>query len=227
MNQNMNQTLNQSMKQPLENNLRHTISAGELQETHLPLCPEISLFLLSADYPRGKLDQDEMLAIINSPAYWAFCWASGQVLGKHILEHAKDYREKRILDFGSGSGVVAIAAALVGASHVIACDNDPNALAASAANARLNCVSIDLLENIEDLHEPLDMVFASDVLYDRDNMSMLESLPNLATDVVIADSRVKNIEIHGYEMIGRTSATTIPDLDEYREFNDVKIYRSL
>ena len=50
---------------------------------------------------------------------------------------------------------------------------------------------------------------------------------NLAADVVIADSRVKNIEIHGYEMIGRTNATTIPDLDEYREFNDVKIYRSL
>lgn len=215
------------MKQILEENLRHTISTGELQETRLPLCPDISLFLLSPDYPKGKLDQDEMLAIINSPAYWAFCWASGQVLGKHILDHPSEYRAKRILDFGSGSGVVAIAAALVGASHVIACDNDPHALAACATNARLNRVSIDLLEDIEKLQEPLDMVIASDVLYDRDNMSMLESLPNLAADVVIADSRVKNIEIHGYEMIGRTSATTIPDLDEYREFNDVKIYRSL
>jgi len=215
------------MKQVLEDNLRHTISCGELLETCLPLCPDISLYLLSPDYPRGKLDQDEMMAIINSPAYWAFCWASGQVLGKHILEHADDYRSKRILDFGSGSGVIAIAAALVGASHVIACDNDPHALAACAANARLNRVSIDLLEDIEKLHGPLDLVFASDVLYDRDNMSMLESLPNLATDVVIADSRVRKIEIHGYEMIGRMSATTIPDLDEYREFNDVKIYRSL
>jgi predicted nicotinamide N-methyase len=215
------------MKQVLEDNLRHTISAGELRETRLPLCPDISLFLLSPDYPKGKLDQDEMLAIINSPAYWAFCWASGQVLGKHILDHPREYRAKRILDFGSGSGVVAIAAALVGARHVIACDNDPHALAACATNARLNHVSIDLLEDIEKLQEPLDMVIASDVLYDRDNMSMLESLPRLAADVVIADSRVKNIEIHGYEMIGRTSATTIPDLDEYREFNDVKIYRSL
>lgn len=215
------------MKQVLEDNLRHTISCGELLETSLPLCPDISLYLLSPDYPRGKLDQDEMMAIINSPAYWAFCWASGQVLGKHILEHAENYRSKRILDFGSGSGVVAIAAALVGASHVIACDNDPHALAACAANARLNRVSIDLLEDIDELHEPLDLVLASDVLYDRDNMSMLESLPNLATDVVIADSRVRKIEIHGYEMIGRMSATTIPDLDEYREFRDVKIYRSL
>jgi len=215
------------MKNILEGNLRKTISNGELLETSLPLCPAISLYLLSADYPKGKLEQDEMLAIINSPAYWAFCWASGQVLGKHILDHASYYRGKRILDFGSGSGVVAIAAAMVGASNVIDCDIDPHALAACTANAGLNNISISLLDDIENLNEPLDLIIAADVLYDQDNMPMLDSLPDLADRVVIADSRVKNIEIHGYEMIGHTSATTIPDLDEYHEFNDVKIYHSL
>mgnify|MGYP000214477629 CR=1 FL=1 len=215
------------MKQLLESNLQQTIKTGKLLETSLPLCPAISLYLLSDDYPTGKMEQDEMLAIINSPAYWAFSWASGQVLGHYILNHKSAFENKRILDFGSGSGVVAIAAALAGASEVIACDIDPHAIDACTINAALNQVDISLLSDIKDLKEPLDMVIAADVLYDRDNMPWLDVLPDLACEVIIADSRVKNIELHGYEIVNRVSATTIPDLDEFREFTDVKVYKAI
>ena len=215
------------MKEILETNLKRTIKSGKLVVTSLPLCPAISLYLLTDDYPTGRLEHDEMLTIMSSPAYWAFCWASGQVLGRHILDQKSNYKNKRILDFGSGSGVVAIAAAMAGAARVIACDNDPHALEACKSNAELNGVDITLLSDIEDLEEPLDMIIASDVLYDRDNMPWLDILPKLADEVVIADSRVKNIEIHGYEIIDRITTTTIPDLDEFREFSRVKVYRSL
>ena len=44
----------------------------------------------------------------------------------------------RVLDVGSGSGILSIAAALLGASSVLAVDVDPIAVEASAANARRN-----------------------------------------------------------------------------------------
>lgn len=52
---------------------------------------------------------------------------------------------KTVLDFGCGSGVLAIAALLLGAERVLACDIDPQALLATRDNAALNGVA-DRLE---------------------------------------------------------------------------------
>ena len=52
---------------------------------------------------------------------------------------------KKVLDFGSGSGVVALAAARDGAERVIGCDSDKDALEAIRANAELNRVPIEPL----------------------------------------------------------------------------------
>ena len=209
----------------LENNLRATVSSAEIVETILPLCPQIRLQLLSENYPRGPLPHDEMLAILNRPAYWAFCWASGQVLARYILENSKVFRDKVILDFGAGSGVVGIAAAMAGARQVIACDIDPMALDACMANADLNGVAIELLNDFDHLDKAVDMIIAADVLYDRDNLPFVEQFLARSNEVLIADSRLKKMEPPGYELLGRVTATTVPDLDEHREFTDVRIYR--
>jgi len=211
--------------QQLLANLRQTVSQGHLEKVDLSFDKELSLYLLAANYPRGRLAYDEMMLIINQPAYWAFCWASGQVLAAQLLRCPDLVKDQSVLDFGSGSGVVAIAAKLAGARRVIACDSDAHALQACQANAKLNKVHIELLEDLEELNEPLDVIIAADVLYDRDNFSWIERLPSLAYHVLIADSRVKTDELNGYDIIQRISATTIPDLDEFREFNDVRIYQ--
>ena len=52
-----------------------------------------------------------------------------------------------MLDFGSGSGVLAIAAAKAGAKKIIACDLDPLSLQAIDANAQLNQVKLELLDD--------------------------------------------------------------------------------
>ena len=62
---------------------------------------------------------------------------------------ASDLAGSRVIDYGCGSGVLAIAAALLGAQRVIAVDNDPQALEASRDNAERNGVA----ERIE-LHLP-------------------------------------------------------------------------
>lgn len=56
---------------------------------------------------------------------------------------------QRVVDYGCGSGILGIAALLLGASHVVAVDNDRQALAATWANAERNGVEDRLA-----VHEP-------------------------------------------------------------------------
>lgn len=58
-------------------------------------------------------------------------WLDGQAL-----------HGKRVIDYGCGSGILAIAAALLGAASVIGVDNDPQALIATQDNAQRNGVAI-------------------------------------------------------------------------------------
>ena len=209
----------------LQKNLRETVASGQLTSTALTLCPEISLMLLSADYPKGPLPHEEMLAVLNRPAYWAFCWASGQVLARHLVNHPSICAGKSVLDFGAGSGVVAIAAGLTGASRVIACDLDTHALDACEENARHNGVVVELLPDLHELQEPVDLLIAADVLYDRENLEWLDKLSEYARAVLIADSRIRDPAVFkGYDLVDTITATTIPDLDEMKEFGRVSIY---
>ena len=177
------------------------------------------------DYPKGRLPDEEMHAIIDNPAYWAFCWASGQVLAAHLVAHPEICRNKMVLDLGAGSGVVAIAAAISGATSVIACDLDKHALEACIVNGKANQVELDTLEDLELCVDKVDLLIAADVLYDRENIPWLERLGSYADEVLIADSRIRDESVfEGFEKIGNISATTIPDLDEMKEFGDVTIY---
>ncbi len=207
-------------------NLKQTISEAELVQTALPACPQLSLYLISEAYPRGPLPHEEMLAIMAQPAYWAFCWASGQVLAAELLKHPELCRDKTVLDLGAGSGVVAIAAALSGARRVIACDLDPQALDACRANAKLNAVELETLDDLEKLDSRVDLLIAADVLYDRENLVWLDQLARFAATVIIADSRIRDPQVFkGYDVLGTQTSCTLPDLDELKEFGKVSLYR--
>ncbi|WVM90642.1 50S ribosomal protein L11 methyltransferase [Halopseudomonas pachastrellae] len=68
-------------------------------------------------------------------------------LARWVLDNPAEVRGKRVLDFGAGSGVVALACRMAGASEVIACDLDAPALQACALNARLNDMRITLSDD--------------------------------------------------------------------------------
>lgn len=209
----------------LQQMLQQTVSQARLETRCIP-GTELKLCLLSDDYPRGPLPHEEMLAVLNEPAYWAFCWASGQVLARYVLGNADLFKDQVVLDFGAGSGVVGIAAALAGAKRVICCDIDPAALHACEVNAKINDVTIELLADIDDLTEHVDYLIASDVLYDRDNLPWVDKLQAMGDHILIADSRVKEDTLGDYKVVEKVEATTIPDLDEFKEFNTVRIYRA-
>ncbi len=79
-------------------------------------------------------------------------WLDGEVL-----------QGKTLIDYGCGSGILAIAALLLGASAAIGIDHDPQALLASADNAKANGVNdkLELLDHRQPLHEPADVVIAN------------------------------------------------------------------
>ncbi|MDE2070846.1 MAG: 50S ribosomal protein L11 methyltransferase [Gammaproteobacteria bacterium] len=76
---------------------------------------------------------------------------------------AADLAGRSVLDYGCGSGILAIAAALLGAARVRAVDNDPQALAATHENALRNRVDAQI------------------------EISPPDSLPAAAMDVVLAN----------------------------------------
>src|SRR5882672_8510943 len=103
-----------------------------------PLVPEVKLHLATEVVPLWRLTEEELQAQGIPPPYWAFAWAGGQALARYVLDHAKTVAGKDVLDFGSGSGLVAIAAAKAGAERVLAADIDPYAHAAIKLNAIAN-----------------------------------------------------------------------------------------
>lgn len=200
------------------------LDGARIEAQILPDCPEIQLFLLNPDYPQHALNREQMAAILAEPAYWVFCWASGQALARYLLQQPEVVRGKRVLDFGTGSGVVAVAAVLAGAARVVACDIDPLARCAADANRSLNAVDYAVAGDWNDIDEPFDLVIAADVLYDRENLPFLQQFLERAPEVLVADSRIKNFDMPPYRPIAQVRSSTWPDLDEFDEFRDVRIY---
>ncbi|MBW4934721.1 50S ribosomal protein L11 methyltransferase [Marinobacter sp. F4206] len=208
----------------LDQHLRKTLSRGRVAVSRPAGCPEIPLHLFDPSVLEGPLSHDEAQAVVAEPAYWSFCWASGQVLANWILANPDWVADKRVLDFGSGSGVVAVAAARAGAREVIACDLDPAALDAAAANAALNGVSVTPCQDWRDRPAGIEVITAADVLYDPDNRPLLSVFREAASTVLLADSRVRDLGDRHYQLQTTIEARTWPDLNEFEEFNRVRIY---
>lgn len=107
-----------------------------------PLVPEIRLHLATEVTPIWQATEETLARNGLPPPFWAFAWAGGQALARYVLDHPAIVAGREMLDFGSGSGLVAIAGARAGAARVTAAEIDAFAAAAIAANAALNEVEI-------------------------------------------------------------------------------------
>lgn len=211
---------------PLLYHLHRTLPRASLATCRTPGCPQVELHLIDPTSLAGPLTSDEMTAVWQDTPYWTFCWASGQVLATWLLSHPEHIRGQRVLDFGTGSGIVAIAAALAGAKEVIACDIDPVSLDATRANAALNGVSLRYCDDWCDWQEPVDLITAADVLYDSENHDFLEEFRHQSRRVLVADSRIKQLPNPHYHLISQATASSWPDLEEPDEFNCVRLYET-
>ena len=187
---------------------------------------DLKLWLIDSANMDRAFSPEETRRILEEPPYWSFCWASGLVLARWLAEHPEWVRGKRVLDFGAGSGVAAIAAAKAGALEVVACDLDPLALQACRANAALNGVTLGYSEDFFAEADRYDLIIVADVLYDRGNLPLLDQFLSRGHEVLVADSRVRDFQHPLYERLDILDACTWPDLAEPAEFRRVSLYHA-
>jgi predicted nicotinamide N-methyase len=163
---------------------------ARLSQVSLALC--IKLYLAGEGTDLWHEIEDEMERGLGPPPFWAFAWAGGQALARYIGDHPKLVEGKKVLDFASGSGLVAIAAALAGASQVEASDLDCCAQAAITLNGIENSVIIKTrIDDVVGSKEPWDVILAGDVAYQGDMAprmtDWLEARAKSGTLVLIGD----------------------------------------
>lgn len=135
----------------------------------VPHAPEIVLHLADEAIPLWQKTEEELAEIGLPPPFWAFAWAGGQALARHVLDAPELVRGRRVLDFAAGSGLVGIAAALAGAQRVEAAEIDAFAIASIGLNAAANGVEIAATHaDVIGTDGGWDVVFAGDVFYERD-----------------------------------------------------------
>lgn len=193
--------------------VRHTLLAA------VPHVPEIRLHMASEATELWQMTERELGRIGLPPPFWAFAWAGGQALARFILDHPASVRGRRVLDFATGSGIVAIAAAKAGAAHVTACEIDLFALEAMALNAEANGVEIDVEPgDWVGLDEGWDVVLAGDVSYERDMAERvtvwLQALHARGATVLIGDPGRTYLPRDILEKIAEYDVPVIRDLED-------------
>ncbi|WP_446698694.1 class I SAM-dependent methyltransferase [Aquabacter sp. L1I39] len=143
--------------------------AAETRLRPVPLVPEISLHVADEAVPLWHRTEEELGEMGLPPPFWAFAWAGGQALARHVLDHPDLVEGRSVLDFASGSGLVGIAAAKAGARVVTCADIDPFALAAIGLNGAANDAVLEGRQvDLIGTDEGWETVLAGDICYERD-----------------------------------------------------------
>ena len=134
-----------------------------------PHVPELRLYLADEITPIWRLTEEELGAMGLPPPFWAFAWAGGQAIARYLLDHPSEAASRRVVDFATGSGLVAIAAMKAGAASALGADIDGFCAAAVEANARENAVSVAFTDrDLLDAPPPdADLITAGDICYEK------------------------------------------------------------
>lgn len=186
---------------------------------HPSLVPEVTLRVADDVVALWEAMADERGEEAEQPPFWAAAWPGGQVLARHVLDAPEVVAGRRVLDLGSGSGLVAIAAALAGAATVVASEIDPFGATAIAVNAEVNGVSgIRVVGDL--LGGPpgaggvgqVDVLLAGDICYDREMtervLPFLDRARAAGVEVLIGDPG------RMYLPVDRLTAVAVHDVPE-------------
>ncbi len=134
-----------------------------------PHTPEIQLYLADEITPIWRLTEEELGAMGLPPPFWAFAWAGGQALARYLMDHPAEVEGKAMVDFASGSGLVAIAAMMAGAKSALAADIDVFCSAAVEVNSQVNGALVDFTSrDLLDADPPaVGLITAGDICYEK------------------------------------------------------------
>ncbi|WP_404381559.1 class I SAM-dependent methyltransferase [Caenispirillum salinarum] len=200
-----------------------------------PLVPEVRLYLATEVTPLWQATQHQLESLDVPPPYWAFAWPGGQAAARYLLDNPHIVRNRRVLDFAAGSGLIGIACALAGAATVEAVDIDPVARRAMALNAEANGVRLtvredDVLETRPTAAGLWDVIVAGDVCYEKPMAEkVLAWLRARAADgatVIMADPGRAYRPSSGLETLAEMIVPTDTDLED-RDRRATAVYRVL
>jgi predicted nicotinamide N-methyase len=160
---------------------------------HPSLVPEVTLLVADDVVALWEAMEDERGRAADSPPFWAAAWPGGQVLARYVLDTPAVVAGRRVLDLGSGSGLVAIAAALAGAAEVVASEIDEFGTTAIPLNAEVNGAGgIRVVGDLLAGPPPdVDVVLAGDICYDREMtervLPFLDRVREAGAEVLIGD----------------------------------------
>jgi len=197
-----------------------------------PLVPEIRLHLATEITPIWQATEDSLARGAVPPPFWAFAWVGGQALARYLLDHPEQIAGRCVLDFGAGSGLVAIAAAKAGAAAVVAADIDHFAAAAITANAALNevAVTVTTTDVVGTFDPRWEVVTAGDVCYERpmaDRVAVwLRELAGRRRLVLLGDPGRAYLPEGGLQERDRYLVPTSRELED-REARDTVVWQVL
>ncbi len=185
-----------------------------------PLCPEVAVFQGSSLL--GVWQAAEVLAGRALPApFWAYAWAAGCALARVLLDEPGLVRGRRVLDFGCGGGVTALAAARAGAAEVVANDVDPWALATLALAAerqglRVTPLLADLTRQARRALE-FEVVLCADLAYERGEAApqraLLRAARHAGARVLAADAERAYFDADGLKLLAEYRVPVPRDLE--------------
>lgn len=184
-----------------------------------PLVPEITLRTGGLSMPLWEAAALTDARPAVPPPYWAWAWAGGQALARHVLDHPELVSGRRVVDIGCGGGIVAIAAAMAGAANVTAIDLEIFAIEASRLNAAANGVTLGLEEA-----DPIgtdagwDVVLVGDLWYEPELAARmapwLRDVAARGAEVLTGDPGRAHLPVDGLEELARYEVPTIEDLED-------------
>jgi predicted nicotinamide N-methyase len=194
--------------------------------------PEIRLRLATEITPLWQATEETLARSALPPPFWAFAWPGGQALARYLLDHPNKVAGRFALDFGAGSGLVAIAAAKAGANFVLAAETDRFAAAAIAANAALNGAAVAVTtDDLTGTSDPRwQVVTAGDVCYEQpmaDRVTAwLQALAKPGRLVLLGDPGRAYLPASGMCERARYVVPTSRDLED-RETRDGVVWQVL
>jgi predicted nicotinamide N-methyase len=193
-----------------------------------PLVPELKLYLATEVVPLWHKTEEELAEIGVPPPYWAFAWAGGQALARYVLDNPAIVAGKSVLDIGSGSGMVGLAAAKAGAAHVLAADIDAFAVAAMRLNAEANDLTLAITQDdMIGAAGDWDVVLVGDLFYERPLAErLLAWLTHADIIVLLGDPGRNYFPKTGVEKLATYNVQTTRDLED-REMRQTSVWRLL
>ena len=194
------------------------------------LVPEIKLHVAEESLPIWEKTEEELGEMNVPPPYWAFAWAGGQVLARYILDNPALVAGKRVLDLGSGSGLVAIASRRAGAAEALAADIDPFASAAALTNAEANGVRLRVTDDdiLDKTPGDIDVVLVGDMFYERDLsarvVSFIERAAASDAPVLVGDPWRSYFPTERFTSIASYDVPTTRELED-REMKHAAVWR--